>query len=89
VATIYSPLDIDIAHLRDIQAAALHAGKQDIADAIERSFQHTDRLNQSLLFTTLWKVKQWLPTQPALWRLLRPVRRVLKAFVRKTTGATF
>jgi hypothetical protein len=89
VATIYSYREVDVAYLRNIQAASLGMGRQDIAEAIERSFQRTDLLNQSLLFTTMWKVKQWLPTQPLLWRLLRPARKVLKAFIRRITRSTF
>ena len=89
VATIYSYREIDIDYLRNIQAASLEMGRQDIAEAIQCSFQHTNRINQSQLFATMWKVKQWLPTQPFLWRLLRPARKVLKAFVRRITRSTF
>jgi hypothetical protein len=89
VAKIYSQRDVDIDYLRKIQAAAQRMGRQDIADALECSFQLSDRLNQSMLFSTLWKIKQWLPTQPFLWRMLRPARKVLKAFVRRITRSTF
>jgi hypothetical protein len=88
VAKIYSAGAADQVTLRDIRATAIRMGRQDLAEAVERSFDHTDRLNQSLLFTILWKVKKWLPKHPALWRLLQPLRRVFKAIVRKVTGST-
>jgi hypothetical protein len=89
VATVYSQRAIDIIYLRKVQAAAQRMGRQDIADALESSFQLSDRLNRSVLFSTLWKIKQWLPTRPLLWRILRPARKVLKALVRRVTGSTF
>ncbi len=89
IAKIFSTGAADQVTLRDIRATAQRLGRIDIAQAVDRSFDHTDRLNKSMLFTALWKVKQWLPTQPFLWRLLQPLRRVLKALVRKITGSTF
>jgi hypothetical protein len=89
VARIYSSGAADEVTLRDIRATAQRMGRKDLAETIGRSFDHTDRLNQSLLFTTMWKVKQWLANKPMMWRLLRPVRRVFKVCIRKITGSTF
>jgi hypothetical protein len=89
VAKIYSSGAADEVTLRDIRSTAQRMGRHDLAEAVDRSFDHSDRLNQSLLFTTLWKVKQWLPNKPLMWRSLRPVRRIFKACIRKITGSTF
>jgi hypothetical protein len=89
VAKIYSRREIDIIYLRKVQAAAQRMGRLDIADALECSFQLSDRINRSTLFTTLWKIKQWLPRHPLLWRLLRPARKVLKTSVQRITRSSF
>jgi hypothetical protein len=86
LAKTYADREYKVIQLRDIQSIARKMGRTDIADAIERSFQHTDRLNHNLLFSAFWKLWQWLRSHQTFWKLISPVRSILKPVTRKVVG---
>jgi hypothetical protein len=87
LATLYSARVFDARYLRDIQLTARKTGRVDIADAIESSFQYTDRINRRLFLSLVWKARAWLQTKPALWHNLRWGRRLFAKVVRKFVGS--
>ncbi len=89
IARLYSSGEWALFYLRQIRDYARRQARDDIADALERSFVHTDRLNRWLLFSMVWKAKAFLQKNPALWGMLRPIRIVIKSVVRKVTGTGF
>jgi hypothetical protein len=86
MAKIYADREYKVIQLRDIQTTARKMGRTDIADALECSFQHTDRLNQSLLFSAFWMLWQRLRTHQTFWKLISPVRSIIKPVTRKVVG---
>jgi hypothetical protein len=89
VARIYSTGERDIIYLHNLQAAAIRLGREDIADAIDRSLQFSAHLDSRWFLPTIWKVKNYLQAKPTFWRLLRPLRKLLKAIITKLTGSFF
>jgi len=89
IARIYAVGDYDIVTLRDIKDAASDMRRLDIADAIERSFAYRERLNQRLGLHLFWKLVRWIKNNTTLWRLLRPMRGIVKAAIYKVTGSRF
>jgi hypothetical protein len=70
----------------EIAAYAREQGRTDIADAVERSLRLT-RANTWV--QSIQRVRQWFEARPAIWRLLRPVRSVLRVAIEKVAGPVF
>lgn len=89
VAEMYSSSERDIIYLHDIQTAALRLGREDIADAIDRSLQFSAHLDRRRLLPKIRKFNKFLQTKPTLWRLVRPFKKTLKFVISKITGSSF
>jgi len=89
VSEMYSPSERDIIFLHDIQNAALRLGREDIADAIDRSLQYSAHLDRKRFLPMIRKVKKFLQTKPTLWKLIRPFKKPLKFIISKITGSSF
>jgi hypothetical protein len=89
VARLYSSDDWALFYLRPIHDYARGRGRDDIADALECSFIHTDRLKRWLMLSMVWKAKAYLQKKPTLWGMLRPIRVAIKSVVRKIAGGGF
>ena len=89
IARIYSANERDIIYLRNIQTTAIRLGREDIADAVERSLQFSAHLDRRWFLPMIWKAKEYLQTKPTYWRLLRPLRKPLKGIIARITGSNF
>jgi hypothetical protein len=89
IARLYSSDEWALFYLEPICDYARSRGRDDIADALECSFIHTDRLNRWLLLSMVWKAKACLQKKPTLWGMLHPMRVAMKSVVRKVAGGGF
>jgi hypothetical protein len=89
IAHLYSSDEWSLFYLRPIYDFARSQGRDDIADALERSFVHTDRLNRWLLLSLVWKTKAFLQKRTALWSMLHPIRIAIKSIMRVVTVGGF
>jgi hypothetical protein len=76
-------------YLRDVQEHAVSRGRSDIYQAIEKSLARSERLDRWMRLPRMRQIGHHMKTSyPWLWRMVAPFRSVLKAVIRRATGAS-
>jgi hypothetical protein len=77
------------AYYLSLREHAYSRGRDDIAEAIDRSLARSNRIDSWTQLPMLLRANQKLKSSsPFLWRLIRPIRSAMKALLKRATGAS-